>query len=118
MLAVFQKTGEGPVYVSETEQAEVIGLNLRSPQPATFVGQPRDAGATRWALLITLAHHRYVLGLYLVDHAHFAGLAVGIFADAEIFLGKLVDAGATTFFGDLNHAAADLEIPVGILRVH
>src|SRR5271156_5322182 len=54
------------------------------------------------ALRERLAHHRGVFGLHLVNEAHFAGLAVGIFVDAEIFLGQLVDAGAGALFGDLH----------------
>jgi hypothetical protein len=58
-------------------------------------------------LFRTLAHHRGVLGLHFVDHAHFVGLAVGIFFDSEIFFGHLVDVGAGALFGDLNDAAAN-----------
>jgi hypothetical protein len=35
VLAVFQKTGEGPVYVTEAEEAKVVGVNLlASPSPS------------------------------------------------------------------------------------
>ena len=56
-----------------------------------------------------------MFGFYLVYHAHFAGLAVGIFVYAQIFLGHLVDVGAGAVFGNLDDAAADFEIAVGIL---
>src|SRR5580658_10481065 len=112
MLAVFQKTGEGPVYVSETEQAEVIGLNLRSPQPATFVGQP--ARRRRYSLGATHHLSPSPLRARALPCRSRALRRAGCrdICRRQIFLGKLVDAGAAAFFGDLNHAAADLEIPV------
>src|SRR5258706_14709306 len=65
-----------------------------------------------------LTHYRRVLRLYLVQHASFAGLAVGIFVNAEILLGYFVDVSAGAVFGDLDDAAADLDVAVGILGIH
>src|ERR1700677_1682038 len=80
--------------------AEFAGeaLRLRSGQAADAT----SADAT------ALAHHLRVLGFDLVDHADFAGLAVGVFIDAEIFLGQLVDVGAGALFGDFDNAATNL----------
>jgi hypothetical protein len=58
-----------------------------------------------------------VLGFYFVEDADFAGLAVGILIDAEIFLGHLVDVSAGALFGDLDDAAADFKIAVRIFRI-
>src|ERR1700733_1549369 len=112
VLTILEQTGERLVYVAEAEQAKVVHANVRSPRPQRL--WRGTAGGTP----ALLAHHRGVLGLYFVNDAHFAGVAVGIFVDAEIFLGQLVDVSAGAFFGDLDHAAADFEVAVGILWVH
>src|SRR5579864_6087901 len=51
------------------------------------------------AIPTRLSHHRGVFGFDFVEDADFAGLAVGIFVYAEIFLGQLVDAFGGAFFG-------------------
>src|SRR5258708_27883292 len=65
-----------------------------------------------------LAHDGGVLGFYFVHHSEFAGLAVGIFVDPEIFLGHLVDVGAGAIFCYFAYASANFYIAVGILRIH
>ena len=67
---------------------------------------------------VLLSHHRGVFRLDFVDDADFTGLAVGIFIDAEIFLGHFVDVGAGAVFGDFDDATTNFEIAVGIFRVH
>ena len=55
-----------------------------------------------------------MFGLDFVQDADFAGLAVGIFVDAEILLGHFVDLLGGAFFGDFNDTSADFQIAVGI----
>jgi hypothetical protein len=58
-----------------------------------------------------------VLGLDFVDDAGFAGLGIGIFVYAEIFLCQLVDVIVGAIFGDFDDAAANLEIAVRVLGI-
>ncbi len=133
LFAVLEETDQGAVYVAEAQEAEVVGVNLRISSTVRFVARPegetpsgQPAGRRRYLTSALrdcrprklLAHDGGVFGLYFVEHADFAGLAVGILVDAEIFLGHLVDVGAGAVFGDLDDAAADFEIAVGILGVH
>src|ERR1700686_570909 len=68
--------------------------------------------------LSLLAHYGGVLGFDFVEHADFAGLAVGVFVDTEIFFRHFVDVGGGAVFGDFDYAAANFDIAVGIFRVH
>jgi hypothetical protein len=55
-----------------------------------------------------------VLGFDFVEHSDFAGLAVGVFIYAQIFLGHFVDVGAGAVLGDFYYSAADFQITVRI----
>src|SRR5487761_80375 len=72
---------------------------------------PRNAKRTK------LTHHAVVFWRNLVKNAHFARLPERIDGLAEIFLRKLVDVFIGAAFGNLDDAAANLEIAVRILRV-
>ncbi len=56
-----------------------------------FRGQNAPGAAGADAVLRSLAHHGCVLGLNLVDHAHFRRLAIGVLVHAQILLGHFVD---------------------------
>ena len=48
-----------------------------------------------------------MLGLNLVQHTHFARLAVWVLVYAEVFFGQLIDVGISALLGDFDYTAAD-----------
>src|SRR5215469_6101645 len=64
-----------------------------------------------------LAHGSGVLGPNLVYNTHLAGLPVGIFVLAEIFLRHLIDVSVGTLFGDLGNLTAYFEVAIGIIGI-
>ena len=99
---------KGAIYASPKKRHDASRGSHRSPAAQRTLA--RDARGA-------LAHDLGVLGFDFIDHADLAGLAVGVFVDAEIFLGHLVDVGAGTVFGDLDDAAANLDVAVGIFGI-
>src|SRR5947209_3622070 len=61
------------------------------------------------------AHRAEFLWLDLVQHAHFAGLAMRILCLAEIFLRQAVDVIVSTLLRDLDYLAANFKITIRIV---
>ena len=59
-----------------------------------------------------------MFGFDFIQDADFAGLAVRILVDAEIFFGHFVDVLSGAFFRNFDDTAADFEIAVGVFRIN
>src|SRR5260221_6785776 len=59
-----------------------------------------------------------MLRLNLVNHPHFAGLAIRVLIGAEMFLGHLIYMGVGAVSCDLDDAAANLEVPVRVFGIN
>lgn len=65
----------------------------------------------------TSAHRSDVLRLDPVEHAHFVGAPLRVHRLAGVLLRELVGVLIGTVLGDLDDAAANLEIAVRVVRV-
>lgn len=122
LRAIFEQLHQRAVDVAEAQKAEVIGSDgSRAPvsrfQSFKFQSKTVIPGVGNFETLL-LPHHRSVFRLDFVEDADFAGLAVGVFIDTEIFLRHLVDVFGGAFFGDLNNASADFEITIRIFGIN
>src|SRR5579884_138099 len=58
------------------------------------------------------------LGLAFEQYTHLTGLPVRILVHAEVFLGHFIDVFGGALLRHFDHAPADAEIAIGIVRIH
>src|SRR5215469_14274153 len=99
-----------PVFEKRDAPAPKQGRWGRAGSPAIHVGAPALRGHR-------LAHPCHLVRFDLVEDAYFARASVGIHGVARVLEREPVDLRVGTGLGDLDDAAAHLEVAVGVVGI-